>query len=185
MPDQDDVFQPVMVNEVDDRSNTVLVCNPHAHRSRPVTGKRGCLCAVPFLREVVYDLLPRPSAMPRSMYQDKCFAHSEFSSIRAIYCIASRDPSTSASAPAHSTVKDLSVRSPKNKSFTARISASNRWIFVWAKGVSVRSAPRPSDGLVCFLNRPAAESFPASAVTKELETCIACATDPTLTPAAP
>src|SRR5215472_12426625 len=116
MTNQHNLFKVVLVNEVNDRSNTVLMRNSCAHRCRPVTGKRGCLRAVPCSGKVAYDFLPRPSAVPRSMYKDECFTHSDFSSIRAIYCIASRDPSTKASAPAHSAQKDFSVRRPKNKS---------------------------------------------------------------------
>lgn len=110
---------------------------------------------------------------------------SALSSIRAMYCIASRDPSTSAPAPAHSAANDSAVSSPKNKSFTVRISASSRWICARPEGDSLRRAPRRSDGLGCFLRRRTSKSFPVSAVTNELETCIACATEPTLTPATP
>jgi hypothetical protein len=72
---QNDVLQLALLNVSCDAIDAVGMCNFHTRRTRTMTGKRRRICNATLLRKMVNDILPRPSAMPRPVNENKCLPH--------------------------------------------------------------------------------------------------------------
>jgi len=90
-----------------------------------------------------------------------------------------------ACAAMHKAAKDPPSSAPKNALLIARISALTRSILSRPAGVSVSSTPRRSCGLGRLSSSPSRAILPVSEAMKALDTCMAWATVPTLTPRSP
>ena len=66
MPNQDDLFQLVFLNAINNGGHTVSMFNADTCNPGAMAGERGRVCAMTLCRKVVNDFLPRPSAMPGS-----------------------------------------------------------------------------------------------------------------------
>src|SRR6516162_5346981 len=91
MPNQDDLFQLVFLNAINNGGHTVSMCNADTCNPGAMAGERGRVCAMTLCRKVVNDFLPRPSAMPGSVNQNKCFTHTAFLPPRLVPGCSSRD----------------------------------------------------------------------------------------------
>src|SRR6516164_2036710 len=78
VPHQDDAFQLVFLNVSDNRSHTISMCNADTCRPWAMAGERGRVCTMPLSGKVSNDVFPCPSAVPRSVNQNKRFIHSAF-----------------------------------------------------------------------------------------------------------
>src|SRR5262245_55573011 len=81
--------------------------------------------------------------------------------------------------------KAAASSAPKNRSLTARISALTRSSSRRPAGAKLMSTPRRSSGFERLSSNPSFAILPVSAAMKALDTCMAWATAPTLTPRAP
>src|SRR5262245_21230393 len=81
--------------------------------------------------------------------------------------------------------KEAASSAPKNRSLIARISALTRSSSSRPAGARLMSTPRRSSGFERLSSNPSFAILPVSAAMKALDTCMAWATAPTLTPRAP